>query len=264
MARRALAIIVALIVALLGAIGVVLYAQAADTRALAGQQAVSIYIAKAEVPVGTTVADAVSNKLISSQQVVAKGVPAGALVTVDSTNEKLVATSAIMPGEVVLATRFGSLTDQTQTGGVPDGKVAITVTLADPQRVAPLLQPGSHIVIYDSFNPRDPKSALPVPDGARLREDVAGTRVTRVLIEDVQVIGVGSAQLQPSGGQTASPDGQPANQANGALVTVAVSPAQAIALVHAAQTGTLYAGLRGKGVAIDRKAVVNDTTVLGQ
>ena len=57
---------------------------------------------------------------------------------------------------------------------------------------------------------------------------------------------------------------QPANQANGALVTVAASPAQAIALVHAAQTGTLYAGLRGKGVAIDRKAVVNDTTVLGQ
>ena len=264
MARRVLAIIIALIVALLGAIGAVVYAQAADSRAVAGQQTVSVYIAKAEVPVGTTVGDAVSNKLITSQQVVVKGVPAGALVRVDSTNEKLVATSAIMPGEVVLAARFGSLTDQTQTGGVPDGKVAITITLADPQRVAPLLQPGSHIVIYDSFNPRDAKSVLPIPDGARLRDDAAGTRVTRVLLEDVQVIGVGSAQLQSSGSQTASPNAQQANQANGALVTVAVSPVQALSLVHAVQTGTLYAGLRGKGVDIDRKAVVNDTTVLGQ
>ena len=263
MARRVMAIIIALIVALLGAIGVVVYAQAADSRAVAGQQTVAIYIAKAEVPVGTTVADAISNQLITSQQVVAKGVPAGALVTVDATNKKLVATSSIMPGEVVLATRFGTLTDQTQTGGVPDGKVAITVSLADPARIAPLLQPGSHIVIYDTFNPRDAKAALPIPDGAKLRDDAASTRVTRVLLEDVQVIGVGSAQLQPSGSPTASPDAKQANQADGALVTVAVSPAQALTLVHAAQTGTLYAGLRGKGVAIDRKAVVNDTTVLG-
>lgn len=264
MARRVMAIIIALIVALLGAIGVVVYAQAADSRAVAGQQTVPVYIAKAEVPVGTTVADAVSNKLITSQQVVAKGVPAGALVTVSSTNKNLVATSAIKPGEVVLAARFGTLTDQTQTGGVPDGKVAITVTLSDPARIAPLLQPGSHIVIYDSFNPLDAKAAMPIPDGAKLRDDAAGTRVTRVLLEDVQVIGVGSAQLQPSGGQTAAPDGQPADQGNGALVTVAVTPAQALTLVHAVQTGTLYAGLRGKGVAIDRKAVVNDTTVLGK
>lgn len=264
MARRVAAIIIALIVALLGAIGAVVYAQAADSRAIAGQQTVSVYIAEAQVPVGTTVADAVSNKLITSQQVVARGVPAGALLKVDSTNAKLVATSAIMPGEVVVAARFGTLVDQTQTGGVPDGKVAITVTLSDPQRVAPLLQPGSHIVIYDSFNPRDPKSALPIPDGARLHDDAASTRVTRVLFEDVQVIGVGSAQLQPSGSATASSDAKPANPGNGALVTIAASPAQAITLVHAAQTGTLYAGLRGKGVAIDPKAVANDTTLLGR
>jgi pilus assembly protein CpaB len=258
-----MAITIALIVALLGAIGAVVYAQAADSRAVAGQQTVSVYIATAQVPVGTTVADAISNKLITSQQVVAMGVPAGALVKVDSNNSKLVATSAIMPGEVVVAARFGTLTDQTQTAGVPDGKVAITVTLADPQRVAPLLQPGSHIVIYDSFNPRDAKSAVPIPDGARLHDDVAGTRVTRVLLEDVQVIGVGSARLQPSGSPTASSDAQPA-QADGALVTVAVSPAQALTLVHAIQTGTLYAGLRGQGVAIDPKAVVNDTTLLSR
>jgi pilus assembly protein CpaB len=237
------AIIIALIVALLGAIGSVVYARAADSRAVAGQQTVSVYIAKAEVPTGTTIRDAISNKLIISQLVVAIGVPAGALVTVDSTNEQLAATSAIMPGEVVLATRFGKLSDQAQTGAVPDGKVAITVTLADPQRVAPLLEPGSRIVVYDSIAP-------------------GGAKVTRVLFEDIQVIGVGSARLQPSGSETAAPDATA--QGNGALVTVAVSPAQAITLVHATQTGTLYAGLRGKGVAIDRSAVVNDTTVPGR
>jgi len=259
--RRVLAIIVAVVVALMGAAGAIAYASAADSRALAGQETVTVFMATAEVPVGTTAEAAVSSKLMAPQRVVAKGVPAGALTAVDSTNKSLVATSTIVPGEVIMAARFGTLSDQQQTGAVPDGKVAITVNLADPQRVAPLLQPGSHIVIYDSFNPRNAKAAVPVPDGGKLRDDVAGLRITRVLLGDVQVIAVGLNKLASSGQATASPE-PPQGQGSGALVTVALTPAQALTLVHAVQTGTLYAGLRGKGAAIDGKAAVNDNTVL--
>lgn len=263
MGRRVIAITIALVVALLGAVGVVSYAQAADKRAVAGQQPESVYITKAEVPMGTTAQEAVALKLIVQQQVVARGVPEGALQTVGATNGALVATSAIMPGEIVLASRFGTLAAQVQSKAIPDGKVAVTVELADPNRIAPLLTPGSHIVIYDTFNPRDPKSKDPVPNGAHLSDKAEDMRTTKVLLDDVEVIGVGDATTVPAPKATAA-DGE-AKQAevvSKALVTVAVTPEQAVKLIHAIQTGELYAALRGGDVKVDPRIFTNDDTVL--
>ena len=266
MGRRVLAIVAALLVALLGAAGVVVYAQSADARAVAGQATQQVYIAAAPVPEGTSAGEAVAQKLLVLQSVVAKGVPAGALTSVSGATGALVATSTISQGEIVLASRFGHLADQQPTGPVPEGKVAITVSLADPQRVAPLLTPGAHLVIYDTFNPRNPKAASPSPDGGHLRDNPPGVRATRILLADVEVIGVGSAVVQssptPSPAPTAPAGAEPA--ATGALVTVAVTPAQAIVLVHGAQTGTLYGGLRGAKLTLDPKALITDDTVIGK
>ena len=99
MGRRIIGIVAALVVALLGVVGVVVYAQAADGRAVDGQATQSVFIAKAGVPMGTTAADAVNQKLMVSEKVVAKGVPEGALKAVTADIAKLVATSPILPGE---------------------------------------------------------------------------------------------------------------------------------------------------------------------
>ena len=264
MGRRVLAIAAALLVALLGAAGVVVYAQSADARAVAGQTTQQVYIAAAPVPEGTSAAEAVAQKLLVPQSVVAKGVPAGALVSVSGATGALVATSTISQGEIVLASRFGHLVDQQPTSPVPEGKVGITVSLADPQRVAPLLTPGAHLVIYDTFNPRNPKA--PSPDGGHLRDDPPGVRATRILLPDVQVIGVGSAVVQssPTPGPAPTAPAGAAPATTGALVTVAVTPGQAIVLVHGAQTGTLYAGLRGEKLTLDPKALITDDTVIGK
>lgn len=271
MTRRIIAIIVALFVALAGAVAVVAYANAADARAVSGQETTTVYIAKAQVPTGTRADAALGGKLIVPQTVVAKGVPAGALVSVDAANSSLVATSTIMPGEIVLASRFGTLPKVEQVSGVPAGKVAVTLNLPEPQRVAPLLVPGSHVVLYDTFNARDPRKADLTPDGAHLADDKPGVRVTRVLVDDALVIGVGDRQIgpAPTPAPTAGADQGGAAQgdaakASGALVTVAVSPAQALTLVHGIQTGTLYAGLRGKGVTVDVAGSIDDHTVLGK
>lgn len=269
MGRRLLAILAALTVAVVGAVIVVVYASAADSRAVAGQQTVEVYLARQVVPEGTPLRQAANAGLIARQPVVAKGVPAGALREVGSANEKLVATSAIQPGEIVLASRFGTKVPESnkpqREGGVPKGMVAVTVTLADAERVAPLLKPGAHVVLFDSFNPRDSKAALPTPDGGKLTDDAAGVRVTRVLLGDVQVIGVGS-DVQQTGATTAAQPGtedqSSTGTADGSLVTVAVTPRQSLTLVHAIQTGTLYAGLLGTDTKVDDGAVVTDDTVL--
>ena len=248
MGRRIIAIVAALVVALLGVVGVVVYAQAADGRAVAGQATQTVFIAKAEVPMGTKAADAVTQQLIVPETVVAKGVPQGALKAVTADVAKLVATSSILPGEIILSSRFGALPSTANTEVVPVGKIAITVSLTDPQRIAPLLTPQSHIVIFDTLGGKSASAAATTP------------QETRILLPDVEVIGVGSLTSQPAPTATAGAQ-QPA--ANAALVTVAVSPADAQLLVHAVQTGNLlYGGLLGTAVKVNPKSVVNDATIL--
>jgi pilus assembly protein CpaB len=270
MGRRVIAIIVALVVALLGASAVVAYASSADERAVADQQVQSVYIAQAAVPQGTSLQQAVAKKLITPQEVVAKGVPEGALTQVRPGTAAQVALSTISKGEVVLAARFGPKLVAAQAAPlVTKGRVAITVTLPDPQRIAPLLEPGAHIVIYDTFNPRDAKASSPTPDGAHLTDDKTGVRATRVLLADVEVIGVGDKRegvSAPTPSASASSDGSANSQSgsSSALVTVAVSPSDAMVLVHGVQTGTLYAGLLGADVTVDAKKNITDNTVLGR
>src|SRR5450759_4093966 len=103
MGRRVIAIMAALVVALLGVVAVVVYAHAADGRAVQGQATQTVFIAKAAVPMGTTAADAVNQQLMVPEKVVAKGVPQGALKAVTADIAKLVATSSILPGEIILA-----------------------------------------------------------------------------------------------------------------------------------------------------------------
>jgi len=251
MRRRIIGIVAALVVALLGLLGVVVYAQAADGRAVAGQATQTVFIAKAAVPMGTTAADAVNQQLMVPEKVVAKGVPQGALKAVTADIAKLVATSSILPGEIVLASRFGALASTGNTQVIPAGKIAITVSLTDPQRIAPLLTPQSHIVIFDTL-------------GGKSGGTAATPQETRVLLPDVEVIGVGSQTAQPTPSPTATPGAQQ-SASNAALVTVAVSPADAQLLVHAVQAGNLlYCGLLGTNIKVDPKTVVSDATILSR
>ncbi len=243
-----MAMVAALIVALLGVVGVVVYAQAADGRAIAGQATESVFIVKAQVPMGTTAEDAVTQKLMVSQQVVAIGVPQGALKAITPDVAKLVATSSILPGEIVLASRFGAVANITKTQAIPAGKIAITVSLGDPQRIAPLLTPQSHIVIFDTLSGKTTSTAVP-------------SRETRILLGDVEVIGVGDQTSQPVDPAADPAAAKPAG--NVALVTVALSPADAQLLVHAVQSGNLlYGGLLGTDAKVNPKGVVNDATIL--
>ena len=247
MGRRVIAVAAALIVALLGVVAVVVYAQAADGRAVAGQATQTVFFAKAEVPMGTSAADAVNQQLIAPEKVVSKGVPQGALTAVTADIAKLVATSSILPGEIILTSRFGALPSAV-TQVVPAGKIAITVTLSDPQRIAPLLTPQSHIVIFDTV-------------GVKSGTTATSSQVTRILLPDVEVIGVGSQTTQPA---PAAAGAAPQPAGNGALVTVALSPTDAQLLVHAVQTGNLlYGGLLGTDVKVNPKSVVIDATILG-
>ena len=242
MGRRVMAVVAAMVVGLIGVAAVLLYASGADARAVAGQRPQTVFVAQGLVPAGTTAADAVAKGLMVPTKIAARGVPAGALTTVDAATGKLVALTDIAAGDFVIASRFGTTPTGAKAIQVPDGQVAISVSLTDPGRVGTFVTPGSHIVIYDTYS--------------STAAGAAGGKETRVLLDDVLVIAMGSASLTPSapssGGQAAT---------TGDLVTVALAPDAATKLVHGVQTGTLYAGLRGAQTQSNLGLIVTDSTL---
>jgi pilus assembly protein CpaB len=254
MGRRIVAILAAAVVALVGVTAVLLYARGADARAVASQQPVNVYVVKSVVPSGTTLKDAVQSGLIVKTSVASKGVPLGALTGVDGSNGGLFALSDIQAGEYVLSDRFGVKPVGTKAIEVPAGQVAVSVSLSDPARVGTFLTPGSHIVLFDSF--------IPIPTSAAAASPADTATKTRVLLDDVLVIAMGEASLTPAAAPTTGEDGKDAAApVAGALVTVAVTPADAVRLVHGIQTGRLYAGLRGTDAKVDLSKVISEVSL---
>jgi|SRR5450631_174928 len=250
MGRRVMVVLAAMLVGLIGVAAVLLYARGADARAVADQQVQTVFVAQERVPAGTAAADAVAKGLMVPTKIAAKGVPAGALTTVDPAHGKLVALSDIAQGDFVLASRFGPNPTGQKALQVPDGQVAISVSLSDPGRVGTFVTPGSRIVIYDTYVP-----------AAAAKGGTSGAKETRVLLDDVLVIAVGSTSLAP----VANVDGQAQASAGGAqLVTVALPPSTAAKLVHGIQTGTLYAGLRGTDTSSSSGQIVSDSTLFNK
>ncbi len=249
MGRRVIAVLAAMVVGLIGVAAVLLYASGADDRAVAGQQPATVFQARERVPAGTSVEDAVTKGLMVPTKIAAKGIPTGALAKVDASNRKLVALADIVQGEFVVASRFGTTPTGQKAIQVPDGMVAVSVSFDDQARVGMFVTPGSRIVIYDTYAP-----------AATGNGSATGAKETRVLLDDVLVIAVGSTSLTPTGTPgTAAGQGQSA--AAGALVTVALPPATATKLVHGIATGTLYAALRGTDAKPNAGEVVSDSTL---
>ena len=256
MGRRVIAVFAAAVIALIGVASVLLYARGADARAVTANQPSTVYVSKALIPSATTLKDALRGGLLVKTTVPAKGLPAGALSKVDDTNSNLLALTDIGPGEYVLESRFGTTPVGTKAIEVPPGMVAVSVQLTDPARVGSFVTPGTRIAIFDSYKIKaigDDAKSKAINDA-----DVNGTSV---LLDDVLVIAMGDAALQP--GATTAPTGEEEEKAADPstvsfLVTVAVTPANAARLIHGINNGTLYAALRSADLKIGTQTRVDD------
>ncbi|HYN67108.1 MAG TPA: RcpC/CpaB family pilus assembly protein [Ornithinibacter sp.] len=257
MGRRILAIIVAAVLALIGGVMVLLYARNADQRAVSAASPKTVYTSSLLIPAGTSIRDAVRLQMLTETQIPANGVPAGALTEVTEENASLLALTDIQQGQYVLAASFGDTPVGQKLIQVPTGKLAVSVALSDPARVGSFVTPGSFLTVF-ATHPAAPKGKAETDAGM----------VTSVLLDNIQVIGIGGTPLQ-SGVVTAAPTDEEAaaatEQAQGAsfLVTLAVTPEQATKLVHAVNQYTLYSALRGSEVKVNPKLETTDQNVFG-
>lgn len=243
MARRSVLLIVAVLIALVGTSLIVLYVQGIDSRATAGQELVEVLAATDVIETGEDVAAALEAGKFEKTEVRREDLVEGALTSTSSITD-LVAVGTIYPGEQILAKKFGSMGDA-DTLVIPDDKLAVSVELTDPQRVAGFVNPGSEVAIFFSGDP-----VLYKPDG----EEQKLPQYTGLLLPKVEVVGVGTTSMAAK--TTKSEEGQETEQVARTILTVAVDQEQAERLIYADRNGDIsFALLTGGSQVSDNPGV---------
>ncbi len=229
MGRRTLLLLAALVVAALGTTGIFLYVNGVDQRAAAGYDLVNVLVASTPITVGTSAQDAQDLGVFDVRPFIASSVEGlTALSDISGIADK-VALTTIAAGSPILASQFGN-PGESAVLPIPRGKLAVSLSLDDPQRVAGFVEPGSNVVVF--------LTAAPGPNDAQV--------TTRVLLDDVPVIAAGATTLVAS--DTAN--GEEVSQA---LLTVAVDQKDAQKLVYAQNSGgTITFGLLNAKSEVNR------------
>ncbi|MBC2933479.1 Flp pilus assembly protein CpaB [Nocardioides sp. zg-1228] len=239
MARRSVLLAVALVIALVGTALIVLYVQGIDKRATAGQELVEVLAATDTIEAGESVAAAMEAGKFEERQVRREDVVDGALSSTGSISD-LVALGTVYAGEQVIAPKFGTMSD-TEGLLIPDDKVAISVELSDPARVAGFVNPGSDVAIFLSADP-----VRKLPDGT----EQTLPPYTRLLLPKVQVIGVGTSSISST--TTTTDEGeQVVEQVPRAILTLAVDQKQAEKVIFAARNAEISFALLSGDSKID-------------
>lgn len=250
MTRRILTITIAIVIAALGTAGVLFYALTADSRARAAiNDAVTVAIATERIPAGTTGARIRAEELVRLERMPRSSVPSDALPAVSAELDKLVLTSNIAAGQVLVAANFGEQSTVTSGLPLPDGKMAVTVQTGAPEQVAGYVRPGSQVAIFLTY-------AMVDRDGKETK-----IKRTRLLLAKVEVLAIGryTPPRDTTDGTKAT-----AGASNGTLmVTLAVDQKEAERLVLGLNTGSLYLGLLTDTVTVKPGTGVENTDKAG-
>jgi pilus assembly protein CpaB len=229
--RRAVLMMVAALIAAAGSALVLLYVQGIDSRATAAQQPVKVLTATVQIEAGETMAEAqAAGKIDLVEWPRAKVLPTA--VSSAAAFQGQVAISTIYAGEQIIPEKFGGAGDQ-DVLSIPDGKMAVSVELSDPARVAGFVSPGAEVAVFVTGEPELIKS-----DG----DTIPLGEITKLLLRRVEVIGVGQTTVLSTTTTTASGE-ETTEEIPKTILTLAVTQAEAEQVFLAAHSGELSFGL---------------------
>ncbi|MGY3320124.1 Flp pilus assembly protein CpaB [Arthrobacter sp. TE12232] len=230
MKSRLLAGIAALVLAVIGAIVVVSYAQGADARAVQGLDPQDVLVVAKTVPAGTTVE--ALQPFLTTEKLPGTAVAKSALKNLDGLTGKVTAVD-LLPGEQLVAERLIAPEELKASGAVevPKGLQEVSFQL-EPQRVVGgRIEAGDHIGIFINLD----------GGGLEAKPDKQTTQLTvhKVLVTSVQRAPSAAPSPQPSPGSTAT--AQDTSLPTGSLLlTVAVNDVDAAKIVYAAEFAKIW------------------------
>ena len=232
MDRRRILLVVAVLIAAMGAVLVFVYAKGADSRAEERFDTVEVLEATAMIEAGETIEDAQAAGKLTLASVTQDQLLNG-YQTDTSTIAGTKAMQTIYPGEQIVADKFSAGAVAASSAlQIPDDKIAISVNLTDPSRVAGFVNPGSEVAIFVSGT-----LETVTAEGAG-----PSLPITRLLLPRVTVLGVGNTT--PISTTTTDETGaSTTEQLPRTLLTISVSQRDAEKVLYAAGNGDLAFGL---------------------
>ena len=245
MKHRGLTIALAVLLAVLGTAGVLVYVSHANSRALAGQKAVTVVVAQKLIPSGTSAGDAQRQGLLKSETLPAASVPANA-VTVLSPGLKALVTSADVPsGQLLLRPMLVTQAQATSGLAIPSGMVAVSLTFCLAEAVAGNVHPGSEVAVFQTVISGGSGTMTAQTACNGTHQWTAGANFsTRLVLPKVEVLSVQTGLGMPGSGSSGTQSGSSGSgQAVVQLLTLAVSQADAQQLILMTEDSLPYLAL---------------------
>lgn len=202
MKNRIVLLVAAVLLAAVGTVAIYSYTSRADSRAVAGQQAVAVLVASKSISQGASV----TGSLTTTAKFPRKTVPSDAVTNVKQL-DGLVATDNIQKQQLLTTSLFGEKKKQKKATGdaigaktagvtVPKGMVAVPVSFSSLTKGLDWLnfvQPGAHVAIFVTYVPIDPRTgkALRSSTDATGTDDKSYDHATTLIIPKAKVLGVG-------------------------------------------------------------------------
>lgn len=232
MKSRLLAGAAAVVLAIIGAMLVMSYAQGADQRAVKNLEPVTVLVVQTAIPAGTPV-EAMTASL-ATRQLPAAAVTASSLKSLDDSQGKVAAVDLI-PGEQLVTERLVEPENLKIQGSVdiPAGLQEVSFQLEPDRVVGGRLVPGDHVGVFVSLN----------SGGLADKADQETTKLTvrKALVTAVQRAPEATPTPQPAPTASATADPRDTTLPVGSLMlTVAVSDVDAAKIVFAAEYAKMW------------------------
>ena len=225
MRRRVIVIVFAAVIAALGTALLVGAAGRQHDEQLAEVRATSVLVATDRIEPGTTSTAAEGS--VAQAEIPQSALVPGVLTDLGEV-AGLQALGPILPGQQIVSGQWGS--SPSSPLRPPPGTLGLAIQLGDPQRVAGFVAPGSRVAVLATV----------------ASTSATGGSVTRILLPAVTVLGVGGSTLTT---RTTQESGETSTeQVPSAVLTLALTPAQAERVVFAVTEGQIYLGLLGEKV----------------
>jgi len=170
--RRTIGIVAALVLALLGTLGLVGYVQGAKNRAVAGEKQVRVYVVTNRITAGTP-ASSIAD-MVEAEKVPAKVRASDAVTNLKSLGSE-VASIDLLPGEQIVTSRFSASSTTDRVAGVPAGFFGATVALDPEQALGGQVRAGDRVAVVAMTNASG--------------QDAATLVASNVLVTSVQIDG---------------------------------------------------------------------------
>jgi pilus assembly protein CpaB len=240
--RRVMGVSAAVVLAGLGAAGLVSWANNTKASAEDQQAQVAVLLVDKHVPIGAdaaTILDATHVGTVSR-----KNLAEGAVIA-DAEVGSQVAGSELFPGEQVVKGRLVAKVND----GIPADKVQIAAALSSERAVGGVLKAGDLVGVYLSFEPFD--TNVPESDTTTPKKT---PNTTHMEFQHVQVLNVQSTTEPVDNGD--EKDGLQQIEAKGLVVTLALTPAQSERFVFATEFGHVWLSNQPATVTDDGTGII--------